>query len=132
MIDIDRFKVINDTYGHPVGDQVIRSLAWLLRGRLRNTDLVGRYGGEEFLIALPDIDPEHAVRLIDQIRLDFGQLPHAHAQGTLRVTFSCGVAALPDYLTTSTLIEAADDALLDAKRSGRNRIVLNRPTSGSD
>lgn len=132
MIDIDRFKVINDTYGHPVGDQVIRSLAWLLRGRLRNTDLVGRYGGEEFLIALPDIDPEHAVRLIDQIRLDFGQLPHAHAQGTLRVTFSCGVAALPDYLTTSTLIEAADDALLEAKRSGRNRIVLNRPASGRD
>lgn len=127
MIDIDRFKVINDTYGHPVGDQVICSLAWLLRGRLRNTDLVGRYGGEEFLIALPDIDPEHAVRLIDQIRNDFAQLPHTHAQGTLRATFSCGVAALPDFLTTSTLIEAADDALLDAKRNGRNRIVRSRP-----
>ncbi len=128
MIDIDRFKTINDTYGHPVGDQVIRSIAWLLRGRLRGTDLVGRYGGEEFIVALPDIEPLHAIGLLEQIREDFSQLPHAHAQGTLRATLSCGVAALPDYLTTSTLIGAADDALLEAKRSGRNRVVLSRGT----
>ncbi|RKT58822.1 response regulator receiver modulated diguanylate cyclase [Azonexus fungiphilus] len=132
MIDIDRFKMVNDTYGHPVGDQVIRSLAWLLRGRLRNTDLIGRYGGEEFIVALPGIAPAHAQRLLEQIREDFSQLPHAHAQGTLRTTFSCGIAALPDYLTASSLIGAADDALLEAKRAGRNRIVLNRPDDAAD
>lgn len=124
MIDIDRFKMVNDTYGHPVGDQVIRSLAWLLRGRLRNTDLIGRYGGEEFIIALPDADLVRAVSLLEQIREDFSQLPHAHAQGTLGATFSCGMAALPDYRTVSDLIGAADEALLEAKRKGRNRLVL--------
>lgn len=124
MIDIDRFKMVNDTFGHPVGDQVIRSLAWLLRGRLRNTDLIGRYGGEEFILALPDADFVRVVALIEQIREDFSALPHAHAQGTLRVTFSCGIAALPDYPTASGLIAAADEALLEAKRNGRNRLVL--------
>lgn len=129
MIDIDRFKSINDNYGHPVGDQVIRSLAWLLRGRLRNTDLIGRYGGEEFILAMPDVDIVCAVSLLDQIREDFSALPHAHAFGSVRVTFSCGVAALPDYLTTSDLIEGADSALLEAKRNGRNRVLLAPQTS---
>ncbi|MGE5471123.1 MAG: diguanylate cyclase [Bacteroidota bacterium] len=124
MIDIDRFKTVNDTYGHPVGDQVIRSLAWLLRGRLRNSDLIGRYGGEEFILALPDADIVRVVGLLEQIREDFSALPHAHARGTLRVTFSCGIAALPDYSSASGLIAAADEALLEAKRSGRNRLVL--------
>ena len=128
MIDIDRFKMVNDTFGHPVGDQVIRSLAWLLRGRLRNTDLIGRYGGEEFILALPDADLLRVISLLDQIREDFAALPHAHAQGTLRVTFSCGIAALPQYPTTSALIAAADEALLEAKRNGRNRLVLAEGT----
>jgi diguanylate cyclase (GGDEF)-like protein len=124
MIDIDWFKSVNDNYGHPVGDQVIRSLAWLLRGRLRNSDLIGRYGGEEFILALPDTDLERAIALLEQIREDFSALPHAHAQGSVRVTFSGGIAALPDYLSSSALIEAADAALLDAKRNGRNRLLL--------
>lgn len=132
MIDIDKFKSINDNYGHPVGDQVIRSLAWLLRGRLRNSDLIGRYGGEEFLIALPDTDLDQATALLNKIRQDFSTLPHAHAQGAVRVTFSCGVASLPDYLTTSTLIEAADAALLEAKRNGRNQLLIApTPSQGS-
>jgi diguanylate cyclase (GGDEF)-like protein len=132
MIDIDFFKSVNDNYGHPVGDQVIRSLAWLLRGRLRNTDLVGRYGGEEFILALSDIETDRAVSLLDQIRADFSNLPHAHAHGALRATFSCGVACLPDYLTAATLIEAADNALLEAKRTGRNRLVIAPPPGASD
>ena len=123
MIDIDRFKSINDNYGHPVGDQVIRSLAWLLRGRLRNTDLIGRYGGEEFIVALNGTDSEQALRLLDRIRNDFSELPHAHARGSLRASFSCGIASVPAHVTGGTLIEAADEALLQAKREGRNRII---------
>ena len=123
MIDIDRFKSINDNYGHPVGDQVIRSLAWLLRGRLRNSDLIGRYGGEEFIIALGGVDMGQAMTLLDRIREDFSRLPHAHGRGARRASFSCGIAAVPSYVTASALIEAADEALLQAKRDGRNRIV---------
>jgi diguanylate cyclase (GGDEF)-like protein len=130
MIDIDRFKSINDNYGHPVGDQVILSLAWLLRGRLRSTDLIGRYGGEEFIVALPGVSAEGAARLLDRIRESFSTLPHAHTQGTLRATFSCGVAALPDYRSSTDLIQAADNALLEAKRSGRNRIIAATAPEG--
>jgi diguanylate cyclase (GGDEF)-like protein len=122
MIDIDHFKSINDTYGHPVGDQVIRGLAWLLKARLRAIDLIGRYGGEEFLIALPDVNPEQARSVIDRIRVDFAALPHAHAGGALFVTCSAGVASFPHYDTAASLTEAADKALLQAKRLGRNRV----------
>lgn len=130
MIDIDRFKSVNDTYGHPVGDQVIRSLAWLLKGRLRGTDLIGRYGGEEFIVATADISLENSQAVLDQIRSQFATLPHAHTEGILHVTFSAGIAAYPDYDNARDLIEAADNALLEAKRLGRNRIELASPRSG--
>ena len=123
MIDIDRFKSVNDNYGHPLGDQVIRSLAWLLRGRLRNTDLIGRYGGEEFILALPDMDIARAMRQLDCIREDFSALPHAHPDGPVHATFSCGVACSADFSSDSALIGAADAALLAAKRQGRNRVL---------
>jgi diguanylate cyclase (GGDEF)-like protein len=123
MIDIDHFKAINDTYGHPVGDQVIRGLAWLLKGRLRSIDLIGRYGGEEFLIALPDVSLAQAIAVIDRIRSDFSALPHAHPDGALHATFSAGVASYPAiHHTAAGLTEAADQSLLHAKRLGRNRV----------
>ena len=122
MIDIDHFKSVNDTYGHPVGDQVIRGLAWLLKGRLRSTDMIGRYGGEEFLIALPDVTPEQAKAVINHIRNDFSSQPHAHPKGALFATFSAGVASYPEFNSAESLTEAADNALLEAKRLGRNRV----------
>ena len=122
MIDIDFFKSVNDTYGHPVGDQVIRGLAWLLKGRLRSIDLIGRYGGEEFLVALPGVSPEQAKSVIERIRGDFSVLPHAHPGGALYVTFSAGVASYHMVDTAAGLTEAADGALLQAKRLGRNRV----------
>ncbi|HEX8955749.1 MAG TPA: GGDEF domain-containing protein, partial [Burkholderiaceae bacterium] len=122
MIDIDHFKSINDTYGHQVGDHVIRGLAWLLKARLRSIDLIGRYGGEEFIVALPDVNPEQARQVIDRIRIDFSALPHAHPGGALYVTLSGGIASFPFYDSAVTLTEAADKALLQAKRLGRNRI----------
>jgi diguanylate cyclase (GGDEF)-like protein len=122
MIDIDHFKSINDTYGHPVGDQVIRGLAWLLKGRLRSIDLIGRYGGEEFLVALPDVSLKQARSVIDRIRADFSALPHAHPGGALYATFSAGLAGYPLIDTAAGLTEAADGALMEAKRLGRNRV----------
>jgi diguanylate cyclase (GGDEF)-like protein len=122
MIDIDHFKSINDTYGHPVGDQVIRGLAWLLKGRLRSIDLIGRYGGEEFLVALPDVSLKQARSVIDRIRADFSALPHAHPGGALYATFSAGLAGYPIIDTAASLTEAADEALMEAKRLGRNRV----------
>jgi diguanylate cyclase (GGDEF)-like protein len=126
MIDIDHFKSINDIHGHPVGDQVIRSLAWLLKARLRATDIVGRYGGEEFLVVLRDSDQETALNVIERIRLDFASMPHVHAEGTLRATFSAGISVYPMYESITDLTKAADDALYEAKRAGRNRVVCAR------
>ncbi len=123
MLDIDHFKSVNDTYGHPVGDQVIRSLAWLLKGRLRSSDIIGRYGGEEFIVVLRSASLDEAEAVLDCIRADFSTLPHAHAGGTLRATFSAGLACFPAWKTGNDLTHAADEALLDAKRRGRNRIV---------
>lgn len=125
MIDIDHFKAINDTYGHPVGDQVIRGLAWLLRGRLRATDLVGRYGGEEFLIALNNVTAEQALSVLNRIREGFAALPHTHPNGDLYATFSAGIASYPAIDTAASLTQAADGALLQAKRLGRNRVELS-------
>ena len=122
MLDIDHFKSVNDNYGHPVGDQVIRSLAWLLKGRLRSNDLIGRYGGEEFVLALSDVGPDEAWVVIDRIRSDFAKLPHAHGSGSLRASFSAGIASFPECRGSSELINLADTALLEAKRSGRNRV----------
>lgn len=124
MIDIDRFKAINDTYGHPVGDQVIRSLGWLLKGRLRVTDIVGRYGGEEFIVAARETKVEEMRAVLERIRTAFATLPHAHPGGVLRGTFSAGLAAQADFANTTALIAAADDALLRAKREGRNKLLL--------
>jgi len=123
MIDIDHFKHVNDTYGHPVGDQVIRSLAWLLKGRLRATDIVCRYGGEEFLVVLREADEQVAFAVLDRIREDFASMPHGHASATIRVTFSAGVSMFHGDESVAQLTKAADDALLAAKRAGRNRIL---------
>jgi diguanylate cyclase (GGDEF)-like protein len=122
MLDIDHFKSVNDTYGHPVGDQVIRSLAWMLKGRLRGTDLVGRYGGEEFILALTNVGLTEAWSVIDRIRADFARLPHPHAGGSMHATFSAGIAAFPDYQSAVELTNMADTALLTAKRNGRNQV----------
>ncbi len=123
MIDIDHFKKVNDTYGHPMGDQVIRSMAWLLKQRLRKTDAVGRYGGEEFLVILPQADAERAHHLLDRIRVDFSQFHHPVKSSSFACTFSCGIAQLTPGQSGQALIKLADEALYKAKHQGRNQIV---------
>lgn len=124
MIDIDHFKKVNDTYGHPVGDRVIQSLARLLKQRLREIDVVGRYGGEEFAVILADTDGSSALKLLDDLRNDFAHLRHSSANGSFSVTFSCGIAEFALFEDSVKMEEAADQALYEAKHAGRNCSVL--------
>jgi diguanylate cyclase (GGDEF)-like protein len=124
MIDIDHFKKVNDSYGHQTGDHVIRSLAWFLKQRLRKTDLVGRYGGEEFLVILPGADAAQAVDVLERIRRDFSLIKHPFNETWFNTTFSGGVSQFPTFTSGEALIKSADEALYEAKRGGRNRVVV--------
>jgi len=123
MVDIDRFKLVNDTYGHAAGDRVLVALSRLLQQRLRKTDVIGRFGGEEFAVVLYETDLDSAAYVMDSIRCSFSQLKHQTEGGALTVTFSCGVASFPRYSDPMALCKAADKALYRAKHNGRNRIV---------
>lgn len=123
MLDLDQFKSINDRYGYQTGDRVIKSLVRLLRQRLRGSDLIGRYGGEEFLAILPDCSREAALRLIDDIRAHFAEIAQCgEATGQVfHASLSAGLAEFPLTNTAESLLLAADAALHEAKRQGRNR-----------
>jgi diguanylate cyclase (GGDEF)-like protein len=126
MIDVDHFKDYNDRYGHAQGDDALRSVAATIASNIRPTDVVARYGGEEFAVILPATDPHRAVAIAERVRLALVQqnIPHT---GTVQdsVTVSIGIAGLVPTRVglQSSLIEAADSALYDAKRLGRNRSV---------
>ena len=122
MLDIDGFKQVNDTYGHLVGDQLLKALAYLLRQRLRLSDVLGRFGGDEYLIVMPDTCGEGAHQKMDDIRRNFSAIEHDTGRGSFSVTLSCGVAEFPTALTANELIAAADAALYRAKRAGRDRV----------
>ncbi|MBF0558870.1 MAG: diguanylate cyclase [Nitrospirae bacterium] len=124
LIDIDNFKNINDTFGHYAGDQVIKSLSRLLMQRLRKTDIVGRYGGEEFAVILPETDGTVAVKVLDEIRESFLKIGHQKSDQSFTVTFSCGIACFPSFDNATELINAADGALYEAKKGGRNKLIL--------
>jgi diguanylate cyclase (GGDEF)-like protein len=128
MLDIDHFKKVNDSYGHPVGDQVIRSIGWLLKQRLRKTDTVGRYGGEEFLVLLPGMHAEQARQLLDAIRVDFGQIRHSVHGHSFACTFSGGVCEWSAGLGAEALIKHADEVLYRSKHAGRNQVGVLTPS----
>ena len=124
MLDIDFFKKVNDTYGHPMGDRVIKSLALFLKQRLRKTDHIGRYGGEEFAVVLPDTDAATALKVLDEIRQRFAEISYPAQPMDLSCTFSCGIAELHEGVDSKTLSKRADEALYEAKHSGRNRSAV--------
>lgn len=125
MLDVDHFKRVNDNFGHDAGDTVLRSLAALLKQRVRAEDITCRYGGEEFLVIVPEAEPELVLARAERLRADMEALTVVHdniALGT--VTLSVGVAAYPaNGGTPAELIRAADAALYEAKAAGRNRVV---------
>ena len=124
MIDIDHFKRVNDRYGHLSGDRVIKSLARLLQQRLRQSDGIGRYGGEEFAVVLPGCSLAAAEQVLNQIREGFARLRFRHGEEEFSVTLSAGLASVEQYHDAEGINRAADEALYAAKNAGRNRVVL--------
>lgn len=126
MLDIDHFKVVNDNYGHAMGDQVIKALAHLLKQRLRKTDSIGRYGGEEFAVALPNCDPLAAFKLLEDIRTRFKEIRFSAEDQHFSVALSAGAVEAKEFENASDMLIAADEALYAAKRGGRDRVVMGK------
>lgn len=128
IIDVDRFKTVNDRYGHLVGDQVLRTFAQLLTATLRSSDVLGRCGGEEFGVLLRNTDGRTACAVIDKLRARFGATPFGIGDHDLTVTVSAGIASNESRHATATdLLMAADRALYTAKATGRNRVLRDEP-----
>lgn len=128
MVDIDHFKLVNDTYGHAVGDRVIRAIAHLLRQRLRKSDGIGRYGGEEFVVVLPECDEVMAKAILEDNRERFGALRFRHEEQEFACTLSAGVACANSGQTVAggDLLVTADEALYAAKHGGRNQVRIGQ------
>ncbi len=123
MLDADHFKDVNDQFGHPVGDLVLKQLAdCCLYTFPRKTDFVARYGGEEFVVVLQETPQKTALALAERLLQGIRALRIAHDQGVLSITVSIGVADIGEYASASAWLQAADDALYQAKRNGRNRV----------
>jgi diguanylate cyclase (GGDEF)-like protein len=123
LIDLDWFKRINDAYGHPTGDEVLRTFAITVFANIRSIDRFGRYGGEEFLLVLPDTPGDGAAPMIDRLRAIIADLDWSAFSPGLRVTMSAGLATLKSDETPDTFLARADSALYAAKARGRNRIA---------
>ena len=122
MLDIDHFKRVNDSHGHPMGDRVIKSLALFLKQRLRKTDYIGRYGGEEFAVVMPDTDLPAAYGVLDEIRQRFAEIHYPAQPVDLCCTFSAGVVEIAADDDALMMASQADEALYRAKKAGRNQV----------
>jgi diguanylate cyclase (GGDEF)-like protein len=123
-MDIDHFKVVNDTLGHDAGDKVLQAIGQRLTERLRTTDAVGRLGGEEFGLILRDVKPEDSFELMDELRQRIADSELPYGEATIRVTASFGIAHYPDHATdVESLFRIADRCLFSSKRAGRNRVA---------
>jgi diguanylate cyclase (GGDEF)-like protein len=135
LIDIDDFKVINDTHGHQQGDRVLEEVGRVLRLESRGADEAARYGGEEFVLALPETGPESALEVAERVRrrIEALTIPAVAGGNPIRITVSLGIATVPDDGTdTTSLMAAADAALYRAKAGGKNRVFSEAaPEAGS-
>jgi diguanylate cyclase (GGDEF)-like protein len=130
LLDLDDFKQVNDTHGHQAGDAVLRAVGEVLLGGVRQVDLAGRYGGEEFALILPETDLTGAIKLAERLRVALETTPVELAEGkTLQVTASFGVALKDELSSADELVAVADEALYAAKRAGKNRVMPD-PASG--
>ena len=133
MTDIDFFKRVNDTYGHAAGDLVLQTVSKTIRSKLREYDIAGRYGGEEFALLLPNTRTEEAIMVAERLRkavenkkVDFSKINSEKTNATINVTISSGIYEFKKSDTSDDLLKKADKALYEAKESGRNRIVVNK------
>jgi diguanylate cyclase (GGDEF)-like protein len=122
LIDLDWFKRINDAYGHPTGDEVLRTFAITMFANVRAIDRFGRYGGEEFLLVLPDTTQQSAVGMLDRLRAIIAELEWSAFSAGMSVTMSAGVTVLRANENSDNVLARADSALYAAKAQGRNRI----------
>jgi len=127
MLDVDHFKQVNDIHGHPIGDQVLREFAKRCKSSVREIDLVGRYGGEELIILLPETERKTAMQVAERLRLSIAATPIKVSDKEINVTVSIGVATKDEYtLHLETLIARADQAMYMAKHKGRNRVAISK------
>jgi len=122
MLDLDHFKQVNDSHGHMMGDHVIATLSRVLQQRLRETDIIGRYGGEEFIVLMPNTPADAAYRVIDELRRRFAQLVHHAETQDFTVTLSAGISESTYFDDADQMINAADEALYRAKSGGRDQV----------
>ncbi len=135
IIDLDHFKTVNDTYGHPVGDAVLSDFAQTLVGSIRRADLAARYGGEEFIVVMSNTAAVDARRVAEKIRAaaEAMQVPIDGGRNHVAVSVSVGGAAYPEDTTTAAeLLATADAALYDAKHAGRNRVCMAGDSNGRE
>lgn len=132
MLDLDGFKEVNDSMGHAAGDEVLRQLVDRIASKLRDPDLLGRLGGDEFGIILPETDLDHAIRVAQRVRLAIGGQPMSTHSSAIRIMASIGASTLPlgFDMTPARLFARADAALYEAKRLGRNRVCCYDPGLG--
>jgi diguanylate cyclase (GGDEF)-like protein len=134
MIDLDHFKRVNDTYGHSTGDLVLQAIAETCQRKLRKSDIFGRYGGEEFVIIMPETDEQRAWNVAERLRRSIVHISIPINDGAIAITISLGVATLsPEDLCSDNsgdllekLIDKADQALYQAKQAGRNRVIVHQ------
>jgi diguanylate cyclase (GGDEF)-like protein len=133
MVDLDHFKSVNDRFGHPVGDRVLATLSALLRRRLRQSDTIGRYGGEEFAVLFEGLPEHEVIRLMERVLHEFREIDlEVPGKPPFRATFSSGVAMLQEGMSLDAWKKASDDALYAAKAAGRNRVVAAAPVPVED